>query len=72
MKTLLAHRMDALGIKDRWLSEVTGIERSRITKIRLGTVTPTLEVAVRICAHVAGMRPEDMIVSDAKREATKE
>lgn len=70
MKTKLAQRMDALGIKDRWLSEATGIERSRITKIRLGKVTPTLEVAVRICEFV-GMRPEDMIVSHPKRDTAK-
>ncbi len=70
-ETKLAERMRANGLKDRSLSERTGIERSIITKMRLGKIVPTLERAVLVCNHVAGLRPEDLVIKTDTREAAE-
>jgi transcriptional regulator with XRE-family HTH domain len=63
MKTKLAQRMSALKETDRTLSEKSGIERSMITKMRLGKISPTLKRAMIIC-EFTGLRPEDLLLKD--------
>ena len=64
METKLSQRMAALGFTDKSLSEKTGIERSVITKMRLGKITPSLKRAVLIC-DITGVRPEDLLPNAA-------
>lgn len=64
-ETKLSARMSAMGFTDKSLSEKANIERSMITKMRLGKVCPSLKRAIIIC-NLTGLRPEDLIVEDMK------
>lgn len=65
-ETKLSQRMSALMLTDKLLSERVGIERSMITKMRLGKASPSLRTAMKIC-DLTGLRPEDLVVTEAKQ-----
>lgn len=50
MKTL-AHHMQDLNMTDAALAALVGCDRSMITRIRNGTATPSLSLAVAIGKH---------------------
>lgn len=50
MRCRLKQILEERGIKQKWLSEKTGISESHLSRIVTGRITPTLEVAYRIAA----------------------
>jgi DNA-binding Xre family transcriptional regulator len=66
METKLSQRMTAMGLTDKTLSERSGIDRSMITKMRLGKVSPSLKRAMVLC-EITGLRPEDLIIKGADK-----
>lgn len=64
-ETKLSQRMNALGMSDRALAELSGIERSMITKMRHGKATPSLQKAMVVC-DLVGLRPEDLLMKEEK------
>ncbi len=60
--------MEEMGLKDMDIVARTGIERSCITKVRLGKICPRIDKLMVICS-VTGLRPEDFIIQ--KQEVTK-
>lgn len=50
-----------------WLAEQVGVDRSVISRIKDGLVTPSLETAVAISRATDGdVRPEDMVRQDER------
>lgn len=60
-ETKLSKRMTEMSLKDMDISKRTGVERSCITKARLGKIFPRIETVMKIC-EVTGLRPEDFIL----------
>lgn len=64
MATLISEKMEALSLTDAALAAKVGCERSMVTKIKLGKATPSLPLAVKLCAEL-GLPPETFVVTKA-------
>jgi DNA-binding Xre family transcriptional regulator len=60
MQTKLAQRMKLLNINDAQLAEQIGKDRSIVSRMRNGKLTPSLKTALLICEALA-MKPEDLL-----------
>ena len=56
---IFTQRMDKMGYTDASLAKEVECDRSMITKIRLGTASPSLALSIRI-GSLLNMRSEDM------------
>jgi transcriptional regulator with XRE-family HTH domain len=52
MATLISERMEALGISDAELARRVGLERSMVTKIKLGKASPSLKRAIKLAKEL--------------------
>ena len=52
MNTIFADRMKSLGLNDYQLAEKVGCDRSMITKLRHGSATPSIALAIKISAQI--------------------
>jgi len=59
--TLSEHMKDR-GVSDKQVAGVLGVSRAYVTQMRLGTRTPTLELAIKICEWSNGaIAPADLL-----------
>jgi DNA-binding XRE family transcriptional regulator len=50
--SLISERMEALGISDAELARRVGLERSMVTKIKLGKASPSLKRAIKLAKEL--------------------
>jgi DNA-binding XRE family transcriptional regulator len=68
MLTLMASRMTELELTDAALAVDVGVERSMITKLKLGKATASLPLALKLSDHL-GLPPSEFVAKPIRRGA---
>lgn len=71
MLTLMASRMTELELTDAALAEDVGVERSMITKLKLGKATASLPLALKLADHL-DLPPSEFVAKPVKRTKSRD